>query len=128
MRQEEGEVLSSHIDQDMKTSMLAEPSAQISDSPRSSRATPSGCARAHPHEPSKDKSPPSHINLDARPGTRSDQHGNRCPGKAKPQHSSPSCAGARGLLSGANITVSPKNVPQEADHILAPPKYAAWAS
>jgi hypothetical protein len=84
VRQEGGEALSGRIHQDMKTSTPAEPSMRISDSPRGSGATPSGCARAHPHEPDKDKSPPSHINLDARPRTRSDRHGTRCLGEAKP--------------------------------------------
>jgi hypothetical protein len=84
VRQEEGDALSGRINQDIKVSMPTEPFARISNLPRGSGASPSGCARAHPHESDKDKSPSSHINLNAKPGMCSDRHGARCPGKAKP--------------------------------------------
>jgi hypothetical protein len=64
--------------------MSAGPSARISESPRGSGATPSGCTHVHPHEPNKGKTHPSHVNPDARSGMRLDRRGTRRLGKAKP--------------------------------------------
>jgi hypothetical protein len=97
-----------HVNQGTGANTSIGPCAQISDSPRDSGATPSGCTHSHPHEPDRDKTVPSHVNLDTRPGTRSDRHGTQQLGKAKPQHGSPSRVGARGLQSGVNITDPPK--------------------